>query len=188
VPTQPHIQWLPWAFSTELNRPVKILHMSEVLPARPIFAFTAGTGATSHKPFYTPIAYLSLYYLQSTIFQFFYHLPSVWYQSPAGLKFRSVQRFRLPPNAAEVPPPGTRVYTTSLRNGYALPWPGSTVQYRNRRLYVNSRRLSGVASLRFVLICSGATEKTNFLLNDLSKVIQVFSSLWGAPYVLHSLL
>lgn len=139
--------------------------MSEVLPPTPHICLHGGNRSNFTKPLYIPITYLSLYNLQSTNFQFFYHLPSVWYPSPAGLKFWSVQRFRLPPNAAELPPPGTRVYTTSLRNGYVLPWPGSTVQYRNRRLYVNSKRLSGVASLRFVLICSGATEKTNFLLN-----------------------
>ena len=92
-----------------------------------------------------------------------YPFSSINYPSPAGLKLRFLQRFRLPPKTSEVPLT-TPAHNVDVEVAYS---PDTSIsdgseKYRHARDPADSL---SVVSLRFALICSGVTEKSHFFLN-----------------------
>ena len=89
-----------------------------------------------------------------------YPFSSINYPSPAGLKLRSLQCFRLPPKSSEVTLPAP-AHNVDVQVAYS---PDTSIQHGSEK-YRPTRNPAdslSVVSLRFVLICSGVTEKSHF--------------------------
>ena len=96
------------------------------------------------------------------VFPIMHPFSSINYPLPAGLKLRSLQCFWFPPKTSEVPlrAPAHKV-DVEVAYSPDTSIPHASEKYRPTR---NPADSLSVVSLRFVLICSGVTQKSHFFL------------------------